>query len=220
MRTVEIIGYKRANLGKSDAKRLREESQVPCVLYGGKEQVHFYAPMILFRELVYTPEAAFVKVNVEGQEYSAILQDVQFHPVSEIILHADFLLLQDDKAIKMDIPVKFTGDAPGLLEGGKLMVKLRKVTIKALPENMPESITLDISGLNLGKSVKVGDIDVKDFEIQNSVRVTIATVDIPRALKAADDEEEEGEEGEEGDEGAEGAEGSSEGASEGSPAEK
>jgi len=101
------------------------------------------------------------------------------------------------------------------------MVKLRKVTIKALPENMPESITLDISGLNLGKSVKVGDIDVKDFEIQNSVRVTIATVDIPRALKAADDEEEEGEEGEEGDEGAEGAEGSSEGASEGSaPAEK
>ncbi len=96
MRTVEIIGYKRANLGKADAKRLREDSQVPCVLYGGKEQVHFHAPMILFRDLVYTPEAAFVKINVEGEEFSAILQDVQFHPVSEIILHADFLLLSND----------------------------------------------------------------------------------------------------------------------------
>jgi len=89
MRTIEIIGYKRANLGKAEAKRLRAESNVPCVLYGGKEQIHFYAPMILFRELVYTPEAAYVKLNIEGDEYSAILQDIQFHPVNEIILHAD-----------------------------------------------------------------------------------------------------------------------------------
>ena len=215
MRTVEIIGYKRANLGKADAKRLREESHVPCVIYGGKEQVHFYAPMILFRELVYSPEAAFVKINVEGTEYSAILQDVQFHPVSEIILHADFLELKEDKPIKMDIPVTFKGDAPGLLQGGKLVVKLRRVTIKALPANMPESLELDVSGLDLGKSVKVASIEIKDFEIENSPRVTIASVEIPRALKGIDDEEEEeGEEGEEGAEGAEGAEESSETSSE------
>jgi len=198
MRTVEIIGYKRANLGKADAKRLRDESQVPCVLYGGKEQIHFYAPMILFRELVYTPDAAFVKINVEGEEHSAILQDIQFHPVSEVILHADFLLLHDDKPIKMDIPMKFTGDAPGVVQGGKLQVKLRRVSIKALPVNMPDSITLDISGLDLGKSVKVGDIDIKEFEIQNNPRITIATVDIPRALKSGEFDEEEEVEEEEG----------------------
>ena len=195
MRTVEIIGYKRANLGKAEAKRLRAESNVPCVLYGGKEQIHFYAPMILFRELVYTPEAAFVKLNIEGDEYSAIIQDVQFHPVNEILLHADFLQLSEDKPIKMDIPVKFEGNAPGVVQGGKLMVKVGRVRIKALPANMPESITMDISGLDLGKSLKVGNIDATNFELLNNPRVTIATVDIPRALKSGEfAEEEEGEE--------------------------
>lgn len=178
MRTVEIIGYKRANLGKADAKRLRADSQVPCVLYGGKEQVHFSAPMILFRDLVYTPEAAFVKLNIEGEEHSAILQDIQFHPVSEVILHADFLALSEDSPIKMDIPVKFTGEAPGLIQGGLLVVKLRKVTLKALPEKMPEDITLDISGLDLGKSIKVSSIEADGFEILNNPRITIASVEV------------------------------------------
>jgi len=204
MRTVEIIGYKRANLGKAEAKRLRAESNVPCVLYGGKEQIHFYAPMILFRELVYTPEAAFVKLNIEGDEYSAIIQDVQFHPVNEILLHADFLQLSEDKPIKMDIPVKFEGNAPGVVQGGKLMVKVGRVRIKALPANMPESITMDISGLDLGKSLKVGNIDATNFELLNNPRVTIATVDIPRALKSGEfAEEEEGEEEEGAEEAAE-----------------
>ncbi len=212
MRTVEIIGYKRANLGKTDAKRLRADSQVPCVLYGGKEQVHFSAPMILFRDLVYTPEAAFVKLNIEGEEHSAILQDIQFHPVSEIILHADFLALTEDSPIKMDIPVKFTGEAPGLTQGGILVAKLRKVTLKALPDKMPEVITLDISGLDLGKSIKVSSIEADGFEILNNSRITIASVEVPRALKAEDEEEEgEGEEGEEGEEGGEAAAESTEG---------
>lgn len=198
MRTVEIIGYNRANLGKADAKRLRADSQVPCVLYGGKEQVHFSSPMILFRDIVYTPDAAFVKLNIEGKEYSAILQDIQFHPVSEIILHADFLALTADNPIKMDIPVKFEGVAPGLIQGGSLVVKLRKVRIKALPDKMPEAITLDVSGLDLGKSIKVASIETDGFEVLNSTRVTIASVEIPRALKGIDDEEEgEEEEGEE-----------------------
>ncbi|NJN26323.1 MAG: 50S ribosomal protein L25/general stress protein Ctc [Cyclobacteriaceae bacterium] len=191
MRKVEIIGYKRANLGKTDSKRLRTESQVPCVLYGGKEQVHFSAPMILFRDVVYTPEPAFVKLNIEGEIHNAILQDIQFHPVNEIILHADFLELADDKLIKMDIPIKFTGKAPGVIAGGKLLVKLRKVTIKAVPGNMPESISMDISGLSLGKSLKVSNIEAKDFEILNNPRITIATVEIPRTLKAGEQEEEE-----------------------------
>ncbi len=196
MRTVEVIGYKRANLGKAEAKRLRAESYVPCVLYGGKEQVHFYSPMILFRDLAYTPEAAFVKLNIEGDEYSAIMQDIQFHPVNEILLHVDFLELAEDKFIKMEIPVKFTGTAPGLIQGGKLVTKLRKVKIKALPKDMPETILLDVSNLELGKSIKVSSIETKDFEILNNPRVTIASVEVPRALKggAVDEEEEENEE--------------------------
>jgi len=197
MRTVEIIGYKRANLGKASAKLLRRESKVPCVLYGGKEQVHFSVPMILFRELVYSPDAAFVKINIEGEEHSAILQDIQFHPVSEIILHADFLVLTEGKLIKMDIPVKFTGTAPGIIQGGLMVVKLRKIKIKALPSKMPEAITLDVGDLDLGKSIKVASIEADGFEILNNSRITIASVEIPRALKAAEDAEE-GEEGEEG----------------------
>src|SRR5690606_36903776 len=110
----EIIGYRRANLGKAESRKLREEGQVPCVLYGGDEQIHFYSPMILFRELVYTNEAHFVHLNIEGVEAKAILQEVQFHPVSEIILHADFLLISDDRKIKMSIPARLVGQSPGV----------------------------------------------------------------------------------------------------------
>ena len=211
MRTIEIIGYKRANLGKSDARRLRMDGNVPCVLYGGGEQIHFYAPMILFRDLVYTPEAAFVDLNIEGDEYKAILQDIQFHPVNELILHADFLELHEGRMIKMKIPIRFTGAAPGIQQGGKLMVKLREVLIQALPQDMPEHIELDISELGLGDSVKIKDIETKNFTVLNSQRVSIATISIPRLMKGsqAEIEQEEAEaalaaEGEE--EGVEGGE--------------
>src|SRR5882672_12407892 len=123
MKTIEIVGYKRANLGKSESQRLRGEGYVPCVVYGGKEQVHFYAPMILFRDLVYTNEAHFVHLNVDGLEAQAILQEVQFHPVSEIILHADFLRISEDRKIKMDIPTRLVGQAPGVAKGGTLVRK-------------------------------------------------------------------------------------------------
>ncbi len=218
MRTVEIIGFKRANLGKTDAKKLRAEGHVPCVLYGGEEQIHFHSPMILFRDLVYTPEAAFVKLNIEGEEHSAILQDIQFHPVSEMILHADFLLLQEDKPIKMEIPVKFTGNAPGVVAGGRLMIKLRSIRIKALPAKMPEDITLDISHMQLGDNIKIRSIETEDFEILHSPRVTVAVVDIPRSIKAAEAEEEEEELEGEGE--GEGEEGASEGAESGESSEE
>ncbi len=202
MRKLEITGFKRANLGKGDAKKLRAEGNVPCVIYGGEKQVHFYAPMILFRDLVYTPEAAFVDVNIEGRIYEAILQDIQFHPVSDMILHADFLELHKGKPIKMDIPVKFHGTAPGVIKGGRLMPKVRQVKVKALPDHMPDSIDVDISGLDLGKSIKVKDLEEKDFSILNPPRVTIAIVSIPRNMRSAEEEEaaaaaEEAEEGEE-----------------------
>jgi large subunit ribosomal protein L25 len=212
MKTIEIIGYKRANLGKSDAKRLRAEGNVPCVLYGGDQQVHFYAPMILFRELVYTKDAHFAHLNIEGEQFEAILQDIQFHPVSEIIVHADFLQLFEGKPIKMDIPVKLVGVSPSVIEGGILVHKRRSLSILALPKNMPSHIDVDISGLVFHHSVKVQDVEEKDFEILDTKIASIAVVEIPRALKAAGEGDEEGDEEElEGEETAEGAEGAAEG---------
>jgi len=187
MKKVEIIGYKRANLGKAYAKQLRAEGNVPCVVYGGSEQVHFYVPMILFRDLVYTPNSHIVDVNIEGDVRTCILQDVQFHPVSEYILHADFLELHKDKPVKIEIPVRFVGNAPGVVKGGKLVTKLRKVRVKGLPDNLPDFVDVDISNLDLGKAVKVKDIKIENVEILNSPLVTVATIETPRALRGVEE---------------------------------
>ena len=183
MKTIEIIGFKRANLGKRESKDLRLDSNVPCVLYGGAEQIHFHAPMFLFRDLVYTPNAHQVALTVENKTYNCILQDIQFHAVNEVILHADFLLLNKDKEVKMDIPVKFLGTSPGVVKGGKLVQKIKKIKVKSLPANLPDFIEVDISNLELNKSVKVGDIKNTSVTILNNKSLPIATVEVPRALK-------------------------------------
>ena len=196
MKTVEIIGYKRANLGKSEAKKLRAEGNVPCVLYGGEDQVHFYAPMILFRDLVYTDRAHFVHLNIEGDEYQAIMQDIQFHPVSEIILHVDFLQLFEGKPIKMDIPVHFEGTSPGVTKGGTLIKKRRYLKIKALPKNMPDYVEANLETLDFGKSIKVEEIAENNFEILDPKIASVAVVEIPRALRGKSEDGEELEEAE------------------------
>ena len=212
MKTLEIIGYKRANLGKIDAKKLRAEGKVPCVLYGGKEQIHFETPMINFRDLVYTSDAHFVNIFVDGKQARAILQDLQFHPVSEIIMHADFLELTAGKTISMEIPVRTKGDPPGVEEGGKLYINQKHLLVKALPKDMPEEILVNISKLTLGSSVKVGDLETENFEFLTSDLVSAISVETPRTIKVieVEDEEEELLEGEEGEEGEEGAEGEGE----------
>jgi large subunit ribosomal protein L25 len=215
MKTVEFIGYNRTDFSKSATKQLRAEGMVPCVMYGAEDHVHFYSPAYLFNDLVNTPEVAFVNVDVEGKEYRCILQEVQYHPVSDNIDHADFRELTSGSKVKMDIPIKLTGTAPGVQEGGVLVRKLRLATIKALPKDMPEFLELDISTLNLGDSFKVKDLNFKNGEILNSDRITVTSIEVPRALKSKEEEEaelEEGEEGEEGAEGSEGAESSAEGA--------
>ncbi len=183
MKTVEIVGFKRTTLGKTKSKALRHEGQVPCVLYGKDTQVHFSVPMILFKDIVYTPEAHTVDLNVEGDTYKCILQEVQFHPVSEMILHADFFILQENKPVVMEIPIKLTGNAPGVQKGGKIIVKLRKIKIKSLPTNLPDFITIDISGLELGKSIKVGDLKQDKYTILNTPSIPVVSVQIPRAVK-------------------------------------
>ena len=188
MKTVEIIGYKRANLGKSDSQKLRDEGYVPCVLYGGNEQIHFYAPMILFRELVYTNEAHFVHFNIEGEEGQAILQEVQFHPVSEIILHADFLRISEDRKIKMSIPARLVGQAPGVSKGGALIRKRAVLKVYGFPKDMPDHIDVDVSELDFHHAIKVGDMKLAGLEFLDPKQATIAAVEVPRAAKLAAEE--------------------------------
>lgn len=185
MKTIEIIGYKRANLGKTTAKQLRKEASAPCVLYGGGEQIHFHTPMALLRGLVYTANAHFVHLTIEGQQYQCILQDIQFHPVSEMILHVDFLQIFEDKPVKMNIPTQVTGKAPGVVKGGSLVTKLRKLPVLAYPKDMPEHIAVDVSSLDLGKMVRVRDIEVNNYTILAAPGIPVAIVEIPRALRSA-----------------------------------
>ena len=185
MKTIEIVGYKRANLGKSQSQQLRNEGYVPCVVYGGNEQVHFYAPMILFRDLVYTKEAHFVHLNIEGEESQAILQEIQFHPVSEIILHADFLKISEDRKVKMSIPTRLVGKAPGVDKGGALVRKKATLTVYGFPKDMPDHIDVDVSTLDFHHAIKVSDMKIAGLEFTDPKQAAIAAVEVPRAAKLA-----------------------------------
>jgi len=188
MKTIEIIGYRRANLGKTDSQAIREEGNVPCVLYGGEGQVHFYAPMILFRDVVYTNEAHFVHLNIEGEECQAILQEVQFHPVSEILLHADFLKISEDRKIKMLIPVRLVGVAPGVSKGGTLVRKRAALKVYGFPKDMPDHIDIDVTTLDFHHAIKVGDMTMEGLEFLDPHAAAIAAVEVPRAAKLAAEE--------------------------------
>jgi large subunit ribosomal protein L25 len=188
MKTIEIIGYRRANLGKSESKRIRETGNVPCVLYGGDSQIHFHSPMILFRDLVYTNEAHFVHLNIEGEECQAILQEVQFHPVSEILLHADFLRITGDRKIKMEIPTRLVGVAPGVSKGGTLIRKRAALKVYGFPKDMPDHIDIDVSELDFHHAVKVGDMAIEGLDFLDPKAAAIAAVEVPRAAKLAADE--------------------------------
>src|SRR5687768_6708556 len=183
MKTVEIIGYRRANLGKTGSQKLRDEGLVPCVLYGGDEQIHFYSPMILFREVVYTNEAHFVHLNIEGEESQAILQEVQFHPVSEIILHADFLRISEDRKVKMSIPIRLVGEAPGVAKGGTLVRKRAALKVYGFPKDMPDHIDVDVSTLDFHAAVKVADMKMDKLDFMDPKHASIAVVEVPRAAK-------------------------------------
>ncbi len=187
MKTIEIIGYRRANLGKNDSQKIREEGNVPCVLYGGDKQIHFHSPVILFRDLVYTNEAHFVHLNIEGEECQAIMQEVQFHPVSEIILHVDFLRISEDRKIKMDIPVRLVGQAPGVSKGGTLVRKRAALKVYAFAKDMPDHIDIDCSTLDFHHAIKVADVQIANLELLDPKAAAIAAVEVPRAAKLAEE---------------------------------
>ncbi len=185
MKTLEIIGFKRANLDSAALNEIRDTGSVPCVVYGPgiPEQVHFSSPAILFRDLIYTPEVHLVELNIEGTIIKAVLKEAQFHPVSEMLLHADFMAYTEDKAIKFEIPVKIEGSSPGIAKGGKLEFKTRKLKVKGIASNLPDFISVDISNLDLGKSFKVAELKTEGFEILTSPNVSVVTIGIPRALR-------------------------------------
>lgn len=182
MKKIEIVGYQRANLGRTESQAIRAEGNVPCVLYGGAEQVHFTVPAILFRPLVFTPDVFDVTLNIEGTEYRAILQETQFHPVNDSLIHADFLLVTD-KPIKVAVPVRLQGTAPGVQKGGKLVTRIRKLRVRGPVDNIPEYIDVDVSQLDLGKVVRVGQIVVNGIDMLEEAANPVASIEIPRALR-------------------------------------
>lgn len=177
MRTVSMSGSLRGNVGKKDAKRLRNEGLVPCVLYGQKEQLHFFTQEKQFKDVIYTPKACYVELNIDGQKHMAILQEVQYHPVSDSILHVDFFEFANDKPVSLTIPIEITGTSPGVLKGGKLQQKVRKVKVTALPDKMPEKVTVDISSLDINDAARVKNIQSNDYKInlpENNVLVLVS----------------------------------------------
>ena len=208
MKSITINGSKRESVGKSSTKALRNAGKVPCVVYGGEKPVHFSADEISFSKLVYTPNAHTVIISIDDvEEINAVIQDIQFHPVSEKILHIDFFQLFENKEVNMTIPVKFSGNAPGVrLEGGLLFKNKRKLYVKALPKNLPDFISVDISKLNLNDKVTIQDLLNDNYSFVHPENMVVCQVKMSRASLSLTTEEE-GEEGEEGEEVAEGAEG-------------
>jgi len=185
MKVVSISGSLRENVGKKDAKKIRNNGGVPCVIYGGKEQVHFFTDSKSFLPIVFTPEVCFIKIEVDGKQYDTILQDIQFHPVTDIVYHADFMEFSNDKPIVMNVPVKINGVAPGILKGGKLVQKFRKLKVKALPEKMPEAIDVNINSLEIGMFIKVAEITSENYQILDNKNNTIIGVSVTRAAEEA-----------------------------------
>jgi len=192
MKSFELTGTKRENLTKQGTKQLRDAGMIPCVIYGGSENVHFSAPILDFRHLVYSPDAHTVKITVGGSTHEAIIQEIQFHPVSDKVLHIDFLAIHADKNVVMDIPVKISGTAEGQKQGGKLLTKVRKLKISSLPKHLPDAIEIDVTPLGIGQSVRVGDLKLEGVEFLDSanniivgIRTTRNVVETPAAAAKA-----------------------------------
>ncbi len=185
-------------MGKKATKALRNAGKVPCVVYGGETPLHFSAEELAFRDLVYTPAAHTVQIDLGGTKVNAIMQDIQFHPVTDNILHIDFYQLFDDKEVTMNIPVRLQGNSPGVRNGGRLLFRKRKLAIKALPDKLPDFFDIDISKLRIGQNITVETLLSDDFTILHPDTTVVVQVKTQRSAVVTDDEEEEGDEDAEG----------------------
>ncbi len=211
MKSITIKGSERESVGKKATKALRNAGKVPCVVYGGEKPIHFSADELSFRDLVYTPAAHTIVVELEnGSKIDAVMQDIQFHPVTDKIMHIDFYQLFADKEVTMNIPVRIQGNSPGVRNGGRLLFRKRKLAIKALPDKLPDFFDVDISKLKIGDNISVSSLLSEDFAILHPDSTVVIQVKTARAAIVVDeDEDEEGAEGEEG--AAEGTEATAEG---------
>ena len=198
MKSLAISVKSRENVGKSNTRSLRNQGNVPCVLYGGEKQVCFYAHENDFRKLVYTPDVFIVELNIDGEIKKAIMQDIQFHPVTDKILHIDFLEVFNDKKVTVSIPVVLHGLAIGVRNGGNLMFRRRKIITRGLVENLPDVIEINIDDINIGQFIYIKDIEVEGCEFLAPASSVVVGVKTSRAAIEEETEEEEGEEGEEG----------------------
>jgi large subunit ribosomal protein L25 len=178
MKTVSLSGSLRENVGKKDAKKNRREGKVPCVMYGGKEQLHFVVEEKPLKKIVFTPEVYIINLNVEGRSHDTILQDAQYHPVTDNFLHVDFLEILPEKQVTIAVPVKAEGTPTGVLKGGRFINKMRKLKIKALAKDLPDFIPINTDDLDIGDSIRVSDIkldNVTFLDAANSVIVGVRT---------------------------------------------
>lgn len=184
MKTVQIKGEARENLGKKSAAEARAKGNVPCVLYGGETPVHFSAPETAFKKLLFTPYAYISEIEVAGEKYNAVLQDTQFNPVTDALTHADFLLAPADKPVVVNIPVETEGLAPGVVKGGALQTILRKLKVKGAADAIPETIVVNVETLELGQSVQIKDMPAAEgYEILNAPGAVVARVQVTRAAR-------------------------------------
>ncbi|RMZ60924.1 50S ribosomal protein L25/general stress protein Ctc [Chryseobacterium nematophagum] len=200
MKSITIQGTKRESVGKKSTKALRDAELVPCVVYGGGEPLNFSATEKAFKGLVYTPEAHTVSIEVDGQTIPAVLQDIQFHPITDKILHADFYQLADNKPVIMEVPVKIIGRAKGVVAGGVLRQSFRKLKVKAIPANLPDEIVVDVTPLRIGNKLYIGGIKNDSYTFMHPDNAVVVAVKMSRnAMKAGaaamDDEDEEEVEG-------------------------
>jgi large subunit ribosomal protein L25 len=188
MKTIEIKGSFRTELGKKSSKQIRLTGNVPCVIYGKEKNLHFLAPELAFKNLIYTPAAHLVELNIDNKVHRAVLKDVQYHPVSDKILHADFIEVSDHKPVTINIPIKVTGDSAGVIAGGKLNIKKRSLKVKGFPNDLPEDLHIDITDLKIHESVKVGDLSYDKIELLDPKRLMILTIATSRVAQKTDAE--------------------------------
>ncbi|MAD97506.1 MAG: 50S ribosomal protein L25/general stress protein Ctc [Flavobacteriaceae bacterium] len=191
MKSITIEGSKRESVGKKATKALRNADKVPCVIYGGDQPLHFAAEAKSFRNLVYTPNVYTASIEIDGTKIPAILQDIQFHPVSDKILHVDFYRLFDDKEVTMNIPVRLVGSSKGVMSGGALRHNIRKLKVKAIPANLPDFIEADITELGIGNKLYVTELKNEKYTILHPDNTVVAQVRMSRNASKIEDEAEE-----------------------------
>ncbi len=192
MKTVSLSGSLRENVGKKDTKALRKAGMVPCVMYGnGAEQVHFATQDKNFKKILFTPETYVIDFDINGKTYKTILQDVQYHPVTDAVLHADFLVVKEDKPITVTLPIAIEGSAAGVMRGGKLKKGIRKVKVCGLIKDLPDYVVVNISNLNINESIKVKDLNIENVETVTPNYTVIVAVNMARGAVVAEEETEE-----------------------------